>query len=222
MLQAKFSVRFFALTVTLLISSVVLSSCDSFLKKEAGSQEDESLIAQSEKTRIENVSRMHNQALSFIRSEMNKKALSKKENLRIFLVKKCVEFAEERADLQTESPVNLKQKRTTGLQSTALTREKSNSASGDRVPNDVRNLPPAISKNHVRALSEKQIRHLQKVFQTLKEVGVSQSSEVLRNELSDVKINAIQELGWKAIPVLTASSVGVHSAEYWSEKRRES
>jgi hypothetical protein len=41
-------------------------------------------------------------------------------------------------------------------------------------------------------------------------------------ELSDVKTNVIQELGPKAIPVLIASSVGVHSAEYWSEKRRES
>jgi len=221
MLQVKSNVsRFFALTILLLTSSVVLSSCDSFSKKETNTQEDKSLITKSEKTRIEKIGRSHNKALEFIRGEINKKALSKTENLRRFIVKKCVEFAEDKVNLQTKSPVNLEQGCTSGLQSSALTRAKSDPTGEDRISNDVRNLPSVISKNNVRSLSEEQIDHLQRVFQTLKEVGVSQSTEALRSKLSDVKSKAVQDLGREAIPVLIASSVGVHSAEYWGEKKR--
>jgi len=221
MVQARSSVsRFFALTILLLTSSVVLSSCDSFSEKGTNTQEEKSPITQSEKTRIEEIGRLHNKALEFIQGEINEKALSTTENFRRFLVKKCVEFAKDKANLQTKSSMNLEQGCTSGLQSSALTRAKTDPTGEDRISNDVRDLPPVISKNNVKSLSEEQVDHLQRVFQTLEEVGVSQSTEALRSKLSDVKSKAVQDLGRRAIPVLIASSVGMHSAKYWSAKGR--
>lgn len=164
-----------------------------------------------DRRRIEQVGRLHNQALTFVRNELSKRARKdRKTNLREVIATECAEFARAQTIAQTHNVdvEELEQGCATGLLS--VTRSFT-SPKKHRSADGIERSPSVPSEEQARALSGDQIRYLNRVFRTL---GNS-SCDMLHGKLLEIEENAISKLGREAIVVLLASSVGRHSAKYW-------
>lgn len=203
--------RYFLSTLCPLVaSSLLIVSCDSF-EKSGEISPTGGRVTEMDRRRIEQVGRLHNQALTFVRNELSKRARKdRKTNLREVIATECAEFARAQTIAQTHNVdvEELEQGCATGLLS--VTRSFT-SPKKHRSADGIERSPSVPSEEQARALSGDQIRYLNRVFRTL---GNS-SCDMLHGKLLEIEENAISKLGREAIVVLLASSVGRHSAKYW-------
>ena len=197
---------------SLLFLSVIVgfihTGCDAF-EGENTTPARESAITQAEIQRIEEVGKLHNKSVEFVRRRLSKTSkTARRRTLKSDIRAACMDFAKTQTFIQTSTSARkdyLRQHCSTGM------RPMINTVMGEKTEG-IKGVHTSLKDS----LSDKQIHHLKRVFQILE--GKDQTPAKLRENLSQAESVAVDALGRKAVVVLLASSVGKHSAEYWSDR----